>query len=291
MKIHRLLLGALLLLGVIGRPGAASGDTKKAQAKRAFARGVALFKKGEYVAATAAFERAYALRPHFMVLCNIARCHEQRAQMVEAAGHYQRCLDEGGAAGEGAAEIRASLAAVRRKITTLQITSSGATGAVLVDGRRRGTTPARVPVDPGSHTVELRWPGGRSASLVVRTPGGEDRNVVFDPRSATGDADRPARRGLSSAWFWTGVAATTALAAAAAVFGGLTLRDKGRFEDEPTRDNYDTAVGRRLVTNILAGLAIGVGAATTALYFFTDFGPRRGSEQPVAAGVGLRGVF
>jgi hypothetical protein len=62
-------------------------------------------------------------------------------------------------------------------------------GAVVIDGRVRGTTPARVKLSSGVHTVQIDWGDCRSPSRTVSLRGGDDLTVRFAvpkvPPSAT----------------------------------------------------------------------------------------------------------
>ena len=114
--------GALGAREAIAQEG---GDDKTApEASRAFAKGTQLFKERKFVNAVAAFELAYRLRPHFMVQCSIARCYQNMNDMLKAAEHYQRCLDEGGKDAAMGERVKASLKAACRSAASLACCSS-----------------------------------------------------------------------------------------------------------------------------------------------------------------------
>ena len=92
----------------------AAGKDRKAQAKQLAQKGTALFNAGKYDEAIVAFEQAYELRPHYLVQCNIARCHELRGAMEQAAAHYRRCLQEGGESAPQ--EARTALTEVEKRL-------------------------------------------------------------------------------------------------------------------------------------------------------------------------------
>ena len=292
------------------------------QAAGAFRRGTRAFKAGDYKTAAAAYQQAYTFRPHFAVQCSIARCYQRLKQMVLAAKHYQRCLDEGGAKrGRSAAKIRKQLTLVRAFVGRYKVSSAVAGAGVFVDGRAAGVAPTVLELDQGEHQLELRKNGMRPGRLRVRVFGGEDRevtlspvvlreddddrrptpppNVVTDPSvtggSSTGDA--PVGGGVSKPWFWVAVAVTGALTAAAVGFGLRALSARSAYEDNPTRDGYFSAIDSRTVANIFWGTAIAAAAGTTVLLFLTDFTEGSGSREVAAGnarfslGVGIRGRF
>lgn len=282
-------------------------------AAQAFARGKRLFDRGDYTAAVAAFEQAYRLKPHHAVQCSIALCYEQMNRFVEAAEHYRRCLAGGAAKTGKAREVQRSLANVEARINWVTVQSPPPGGTVHVDGVALGPAPRRVPLNPGRHMLEVRRQGASPATLVLQLLSGEERTVTLAPAAkveqpapspaaappttgrheVTPPADkpvRPSRRRLSPVWFWTSAALTVALAGAAATMGGLTYKAHEDYYDRPTRDGYDTFVQRRLVTNILTGLAVAAGTTGTVLFFYTDFSGQRRDEQ-ISAGIGLRGTF
>jgi hypothetical protein len=58
----------------------------------AFSKGTALFDRGEWAEARAAFEEAYALAPRPVLLFNIASTYRREGKLVEARDYYQRFL-------------------------------------------------------------------------------------------------------------------------------------------------------------------------------------------------------
>ncbi len=301
------LLGSLLI-ALVCSPAMAKGDPARAkEASRAFAEASALYKQSRYVNAIAAFERAYELRPHFMVQCSIARCYENLSDVVKAAGYYQRCLDEGAAKAKMGDKVRASLKAAEARITWLKVTSPGKGGVLFVDGDNVGTAPGRVPLNPGKHAVEVRREGARPDRTSVQTLGGEQLNVTLTPLElrirAQPEATKPVpseppRRRLPQYWFWGAAGATVVLAVVGTVLGVQTLGLRSDYEEDPTEGGYNDFVGRRLATNLVwAATALAAGGSTL-LFFYTDFGWMKKETAAVGApgsdvalGLGLRGTF
>ncbi len=104
---------AALLVTVGVSPVEARSKTAGARAQAA--KGSRLFQQGKNDQAITAFQAAYDLKPHYLMQCNIARCHESSGRHTEAARHYRRCLDEGGDRAPVAGEVRKALAEAERK--------------------------------------------------------------------------------------------------------------------------------------------------------------------------------
>jgi len=98
-----------------GAAPAEARRSKSAQARVLAAKGNRLFQQGKYGPAIVNFEAAYRIKPHYLMQCNIARCHESSGRHAEAARHYRRCLDEGGDRTPVAGEVRKALAEAERK--------------------------------------------------------------------------------------------------------------------------------------------------------------------------------
>jgi len=268
------------------------------EASEAFKEGQRLFDAADYLGAIDSFQKAYELRPHFLVQCNIALCHERQNDMIRAAEHYRRCLSEGADATAKGETVKNSLDRVEGRITWLKVDSQGVGGTIYVDGRRVGPAPARVPLNPGSHVVEVRRAGTIAATTTVSTRGGEEKQVELTPTVAQHGSKKVAgkrRRELHQAYFWSAAGLSVVFALVATITGIQTLGIRDDYEDNPSQELLDRGTNRRLVTNIMwAGAAVAAGSAT-ALYFFSDLPWTREREQDnkqaVTLGVGLQGTF
>jgi hypothetical protein len=289
---------------VSARPSSARKRPDDSAAARAFAKASDLFMQRDFVGAIEAFEEAYRLRPHFMVQCNIARCHEWSGNYVQAAERYRRCLKEGGKGSETGDRAEKALEAVEARITWVRV-ESAAGGTVYVDGRRSGSAPGRVAINPGTRVIEVRRPNATPASATITTRGGEQRSVTLEaveiaPRVIHDPASQPAsqpvpvrsRRVVHRAWFWTTAALTVALAAAATGMGVATLQARDSYEEHPTKDGCDTALSYRIATNVLWGLTAAAGVTSTVLFFYTDFSGDKGrAGETLTLGLGVSGTF
>jgi hypothetical protein len=316
MTIKNTTFIALFLSLLVAAPpsGAQPAKQKKvtsdAAARAAFAKGQQAVKEQQFVSAIEAFQQAYRLRPHYLVMCGIARCYQNLNDMVKAAEHYKRCLKEGAGETKMAHRITASLKVVESLITWLKIRSPGQGGMVFIDGHEAGATPRRVPVNPGLHAIEVRRESARPARAKIKTLGGEEREITLvpedlAPRVEPGPASQPAasgkdtgaakKRGLPQYWFWSAAGATVVLAVVAVVLGAQTLGYGSDYKADPTEEAYNKFADQRLLTNIFwAATAVAAGGST-ALFFYTDFGGEddRGGKETTALTFGItwRGSF
>src|SRR4029078_7623858 len=133
------------------------------EADHHFKSGVALFKEAKYDEALAAFERAYAIAPHPLVLYNIAVCHRELLHYADAVGFYRRFLTEGAGKVPAAkltgaqAELDALLAVIAR--VTVTITPAGDGATLILDGTPLDKPTMPLILAPGEHRLVARAAG------------------------------------------------------------------------------------------------------------------------------------
>ena len=153
------------------------------EADRHFKTGVELFDERKYAEALAEFEQAYALKPHPLVLINLAATHRALSQYDQAVDFYNRFLSEG--EGKlGAADLergRAELEDLLRLVARVEVVTSPEGATVKVDGRSIGETPLDEPLvlGPGDHTVVAKLADHRSAERKIRVAAGDTLRVEF----------------------------------------------------------------------------------------------------------------
>jgi len=316
-SVLSLSLAALSPLGA----HAQSADSSEAsaddveQARKHFGQGLKLYKDGDFDAALVQFERAYAVKPNFKVLYNIAQCYFELHQYVEARDTLSRYLKDGAGAIESERQtaVQTDLSELQRRIAhlTLQVNVAGAT--VFVDGKKAGTTPlsAAIDVNEGQRTISVETPDRGSKQRIVRVAGGEEQTVSLDfaaqasaPSAATSspktESARPqASRGLG-AGFWVTGGLALALGAGTGVTGYLAFKAQDDRDKDLRRfgvtareldDSRDRAKTLALTTDILAGSAIVCAGIATVLLVTHDSG---GEQVDLAVGPGkvaLRGRF
>ncbi len=166
-------------------PAAVPASKSKAdrEADRHFKTGVELFDERKYAEALAEFEQAYALKPHPLVLNNLAATHRALSQYDQAVDFYNRFLNEG----EGKlsqAELdrgRAELEDLLRLVARVEVVTAPEGAHVQVDGRSIGDTPLDEPLvlGPGDHTVVAKLADHRPAERKIRVAAGDTLRVEF----------------------------------------------------------------------------------------------------------------
>jgi hypothetical protein len=296
----------------------AVADALTDQARELHLKGAALFDKGQYPQAEAAFLAAWAIKKHFQIAANLGACELKLGKSRAAAEHLAYAVrafvpqdsPERATAAKLLGEARAKVATV-----TLNVDDVGAD--VLVDGALVGSTPLADPVfvEAGAHTIELRRDGQVRASAKVDAKEGSEQTITLSAKKSAPGADGP-RMGLVVA----GGAVALVLAG-----GGIGIAvagsDKGnaalRVHDEIVAAgrscvagaaNYDarcTSVKSEssaadAMNGAGIGLAIGggvVAAATAAYWIFAPRGEAKASAivvpvfSPGAGGVVVRGSF
>jgi tetratricopeptide (TPR) repeat protein len=285
------------------------------QAHQHFNLGVRLHAEGDFGPALAQFERAYALKPHFRVLYNIAQCHFELRDYVQARAALTRYLVDGAGAldAERRARVEADLADMVRRIAQIDIHSNVRGAAVYMDGRKVGTTPLSQPIEVSegqrSLSVESGARGTKQRTIVL--VGGERQAITVnfepiapEPAASYGLEKSPLRPRLPSssaglgAGFWVAGVGAVLLGAGAGATGYLALRAQDERRADLDRPNVAVELDadkRRIRTlamtsdALLGSAIICAGVATTLLVV-------HGTETSPALAVGpanvaLRGSF
>lgn len=262
----------------------AAADVERA--REHFNQGLKLYRDGDFGAALVQFERAYASKPNYKVLYNIAQTCFQLRDYVEARNAMRRYLSEGGGDIDADRRQQATqdLADLERRIATIRLSVNVDGASVFVDGKRVGTTPLREPiaVSEGQRTISVEEPSRGARQRLVRLAGAEELTMRLDfeaPRAPLVAAPpprgpRPEAQGLG-AGFWVSAISAVALGAGAGVTGYLTLRAQEENEDERSKlgvsksaleSSRDDAKALALTTDVLGGAAIVcAGVATVVL--------------------------
>jgi hypothetical protein len=316
----RLSLSLAMLSPLAARAQSAEGPASDEageveQARKHFGQGLKLYKDGDFDAALVQFERAYAVKPNFKVLYNIAQCHFELHEYVEARDTLSRYLKDGTGSieAERQSTVQNDLAELERRIAhlTLKVNVTGAT--VYVDGKKAGVTPLSMPVDvnEGQRTISVETTDRGSKQRIVRVAGGEAQTVSLDfaalapsplAVNSSTKVDNPATRASNGlgAGFWITGGLALALGAGAGATGYLALKaqddhdkDLKRFgvTESEVEDSQKRAQNFAVTTDILAGSAIVFAGIATVLLVSHDSG-----DKQVGLGVGpgnlmLRGNF
>ncbi|MDF1563992.1 MAG: TonB-dependent receptor [Deltaproteobacteria bacterium] len=113
VRSPRLVLG--LLLAALLLPVLPARADLRREAKKHFARGMELIRTGEYEEGVAALERAYELKPHPVVIFNIARAWTDAGEPERALHYYRRYLESDPADRSKVEAIVTTLEAMQRE--------------------------------------------------------------------------------------------------------------------------------------------------------------------------------
>lgn len=166
MRFFALLIALVSVAGPAFGQGAASDQVGALQR---FEDGLEHAKRGDLQGAIVAFEAAYAARPHFAVLYNIAQTQSALGRPAQAAETFERYLADGGDQIDEARrrEVRALIEANKKRLGSLQIKAADAERTrIWLDGVEltRESLQRPIVVSAGNHT--LIHSGGSSYPVI-----------------------------------------------------------------------------------------------------------------------------
>lgn len=184
---HRLAAGVLcaaLSFGfttAVPVPCRADDEATLAMARERFREGVQYFDQELYDKARAAFLQAYALRPHPVVLLNLAQSELRSGYEADAAKHFAEFLRDRGKVTDGERRIaEAGLASAKTVVAeiTLSVDEDGA--EIIVNGQREGLSPLPGPLYlvPGTHAIAARK-GDREDSVELTVRAGQSGTTTL----------------------------------------------------------------------------------------------------------------
>jgi tetratricopeptide (TPR) repeat protein len=288
----RLFLIPLLLLVAAGRAAADGGrpqpvepqqteaDAVTAAAREHFQRGTEYYGEGDYRAALIEFERAYAQRPTYRLLYNLAQVAYELRDYAAAERHFRAYLVEGEdeITPERRAEVKHELERLRERVASLSIASEPSGAVVHVDERLLGTTPVDAArVSAGRRRLVAELPGHAPLNRTLDVAGGEELSVDlrFGPAlAAPGAVDGGSSNGSVTPWI-TGIAGGV-FAFGAAALGYSAWRDSVAYQEQlkgfTTRDRLEElssqAHTKAVVADVLMGAAV-VSLSITAVLLIT----------------------
>lgn len=169
------------------RPAARATDDL-ARARVLDGEGVKAFQEGRYNDAIRFFEEAHRLGGPPFELWNIAKCHVRLDQPEQAAEMLERYLDTKDLPPDDRKEASEQLDELRRRTSTLTVSSSPTGATVIVDGKTvdSGKTPVSTTVPAGPHTVTVQLENHAPYTRQVEARYG--RAVIVD--APLGDEDK-----------------------------------------------------------------------------------------------------
>jgi hypothetical protein len=332
----------VLSLPVLGQPEDGASETQAeptkeelAAARRLFAEAKDLETADDWAGALAKLEKVAGVILTPQVRFHVALCHEHLGRLVEAINGFELAVQEAKALGSKArsvvenAPIRA--AKVRERVAHVQLTVVGTvrTSKIFIDGRgvSLALVDTKIPLDPGSHIIEVKQNDDVTDSHELELGEGESEEIVLkiddpeppappvpNPTSAPKPPPPPPDPGVPKEppsrvpAYIVGGAGVAILGGAAVTFGlraaaigNVRCYDPDNYtgcdpEDAETADLGETY---DLTSKILLGAGAGVLAAGVVLWFVlapdddpdpTVAGTKVGLT-PVPGGLQLMGTF
>lgn len=178
------LVPALTALALVAlAPSAqAQDDAARAQAREQFATGVQRYESNDFLGALEAFQEAYRLAPHPTVRVNMANCYERLGRPIEALHHFERFLAEAeGASRQQRREVQAAIERLGQQVGEVRLAVAPDGALVTIDSAETRRAPILEPIrlGAGTHHVEVRMDGFRTARQEIQVVGGESQRVTI----------------------------------------------------------------------------------------------------------------
>lgn len=166
------------------------GKDDLARARALDREGAKAYGEGRYNDAIRYFEEAYRLGGPAFELWNVAKCHLRLDQPEQAAEMLERYLAMPNLPKEDREEATQQLEALKKRPSTLTVSSTPSGAQVTVDGKKvEGRTPLSLTIAPGSHTVTVSSAGTEPYTRQVEARFG--RAVIVDASVGASEDRRP----------------------------------------------------------------------------------------------------
>ena len=319
-RMTRAALGLTLgLAGVSIVSAPAHAQTQNVEEGRTrFARGIELYKEGNFHGALAEFRAAYAAAPSFRIHYNLGQTLYQLQDYAGAVRAFEQYLAEGGdkIEAERKREVEADLAKLRPRVAKVTIVADVPAAEVLVDDEPRGK-PQELLVSAGRHRIAVTASGYQTETRVLDFAGAQKLELRFELKPLAGASPvastvEPAAtvRQKSRAPFYIGLVATGVLGAGTATMAILTSANHSDYEmaletpdnkraiDDARKSTQTTAI----VADVLGGATVLAAGLTVLAYALTSgtepvpaakSTPPKPTWRPVAGptALGLAGTF
>lgn len=154
-----------------------------ARAREHYDRGVGLFDEGQFVAALAEFEAAFALTRRPSLLFNVGQIHARLGHAVEATDAFERYLREtSDVPAERRALVESELTTQRARIARVTVAVSVVAASISLDDVTRGQSPLAEPlrVSAGEHVLVVSAAGHETSRQRFRIAGGETQTIEVE---------------------------------------------------------------------------------------------------------------
>lgn len=152
----------LCVLGLCAVSNAKADDPDSVkQARALFSQGVEHYDDGDYQLALDSFKEAYRLRPHPVVLVNIANCYDRLGRLSEAAYYFEKYLEKAESGASQRKEVEEALEQLYRKMGELLLTVVPDDSKVMIDDLRLRRSPDRdsIRLTAGIHDIKVSRKG------------------------------------------------------------------------------------------------------------------------------------
>jgi hypothetical protein len=285
----------LLLLITFATIGTASAEDPKRAATKLLKDGDRLFKKGDYEAALAKYQKAFETFPSAKIYFPMAQAEEQLGRYIDAHTHYELLLSEAGEPipEQLRTEAQAALTAVEQKLVTIKFDVRPLGSTITVDNVELGQTPLDKPVRlmPGPHTWSITKDGfmpvekemdldpgitiDETVQLEVDKPA--DIPSENDPEPKKGPRDVSDPMGSKKTVLIVGIVVTSAALAAATVTGLIAMSEHDKFSDpelsmEDREAARETGISMATTTDILL-VSAAIAGGFTIYWYFGQYNP------------------
>jgi hypothetical protein len=256
--------------------------------KQAFEAGIEAYQRGDYPVALKWFRRAQALKPHPVILFNVALAETKTGLLLEATQHFDQVFNDPNTPADKLDAARSERERAAALLASVTVDRQDA--RLVVDGIAATGSPPLVRVNPGAHHVRVlvaervvvdrnvELQSGQRLELSLALGASEESEPAPAPAPPPAPpppaaADRPS--GLSPTWVLMG-AGLTAVLGGLSVWSGLDAsRAYDEFEDEApslsrdeARERVDQGQSKDLRTQALLGATAAVALATGAIALF-----------------------
>jgi len=321
----RALAGMVVCFGLLFIAGRADAQARdRAAGEALFRAGRQAADAGDWPKACQRFEESNRLDPAVGTVFNLGYCREQLGQFASAWQRYLEVIERLPASDERATLAQERARALEKKMArlVLELAEAPEGTVVLRDGIELTSASFGValPVDPGTHVVEVRAPGHEPRRFEVTVAEGESKNLTLAP----GELSPPKPAAAPAASSQAPLSATTSepppssskktigfivggvglLAIAASLTAGaLAVSEKNTIEEECDDKRCTDAgleagdKGRTLTTIANVAFAVGVaGLGVGAFLILTSSSSTPETTASTSASVngavlGVKGAF
>lgn len=287
-----------------------------AAADALFQAGRALAKKGDFAAACPKFAESHRLDPAAGTLLNLAECEERAGKLASAWQSYAQARDMMQANDDRLAFTVEHITSLQRRLPKLVVRAPSRTPGMRIvrDGSvelGEASLGVPIPVDPGSHTLEVTTPNNHAARFQVNVHLGETREIevaVGPPLEArpaevraveAPRADAPSPDSTRRTLQWVSAGVGVAGLTVGAVTGIMALDAASTYKAHCTPKCDATgldAASSGQTLSVLSPVAFGVGLVGAAGFvYFTFFSKGGGATvvgaDPIHRGVAIRTSF